>query len=101
MSLHDVGVSGASTNFNWMAYRNAVIDEMAALGLFHDQGLDKWARVNIEKIRIRYELGMRPSDAASEFSETWPKPYMQDNGIGAIRAAVRDAKDRGDWNKVL
>jgi hypothetical protein len=98
MSLHDVGVSGEATNQNWMVYRNAVLDAMAALGLFHAAGLDAWARINLDKIRLRYRLGMRAEDVAAEFAETWPKPNKQDNGIAAIRAAVCKAKQSGHWN---
>lgn len=92
------GVSGAARNLNWLCYRNAVIDGLRDLGAFCAEGLGVWAEKNRAKIQLRYDLGISPEEAAMDIYEAWPRPYKQDNGIGAIKAAVARAKANGTWN---
>lgn len=99
--IPDTGVSGKAHNVNWLVYRTAVMDTLYGLGAKCPEGLGVWIKNNFAKIKIRYDLGLTPEDAARDIYETWPRPYKANDGHVAIREAIADAKRRGTWNLTL
>lgn len=102
--IPDVNVSGAATHLSFFVYRNAVIETLIRLGAKWPEGMEAWARMRHAGILARYNLGIRPEDAAQDlFNDHFRNaPKMQHDGDrGMLSKAVVDAKRRGRWNVPL
>lgn len=96
-SIPETGVSGAATKAHYLVYSGRLADKLAELVRRHKPGAAiPDGILTPQRVQARYNLGIRPEDAAAEIFNDLVKPRLDKRGDWQedMRQSIRNAPRR-------